>query len=621
MNGRVSRTDSEHGTALCFTLLLMLSCAAVAGGIYLAGFSAGNPFTLWMWLAVAICFYFSWRFRTMRYCPEKFAGLVFGFLLILAQLIGRQFDLHSADGVPFSGGPVRWICCQLCACGLAPALGWPAAGLMKQICRTPRNDPSCPYRSGWAFAGYLAILMLFWLPYHLAYFPALMEYDSGYQLWQSWNHVYNASNPLIHTFILGFFYLTGERIATVTAGLAVLSFLQQLLMASCLAWALTVLRRNGAPRLPAALCLLFFGLLPVFGMMSLSMTKDVPFYCLVLVQLTLIFDGFRRPAFLRSWRYWAVLTAVTVLACLFRANALAAMFLIPPLICLGCRSRSFRERVFCSLMAGTLLACGLNALIVSAVQADSPLLRESLNVPIVQLARTSSLHEDVRDDLTENQENLVSMPLLYIPYVADLAKWNSTPENGAPGSFLKLWARWGSSYPVDYADAALLLNRGYWYLWDWNYAKVYGESYEQHLGVLPSRVSAGIGTIVESCFLPDFYAHMEHMYSENQYLDIPGYRLLFSPAFYVWILLFALACATCRGRQDVRMPARIGCLYLAGLLLGPCCILRYALLFMMLAPLLLCMLAAGDKAPQVPNYRKRWHDKVKKELTKRTENP
>ncbi len=621
MNSQASRTAPERCPALRFALTLVLSCAAVAGGIFLAGLSPDSLFPLWMWPAAALCFYGSWRFLAMRACPEKFAGLVFSFLLILAQLIGRQYDLSSEGGFPSSGGPVRWLCCQLCACALSPALGWPAAWLMKRIGRTLPDSSDCPFRSGRAFAGYLAVLMILWLPFHLAYFPALMEYDSGYQLWQSWNHVYNASNPLAHTFILGFFYLTGERIATVAAGLAVLSFLQQLFMASCLAWTLTALRRNGAPRPAVFLCLFFFGLLPVFGMMSISMTKDIPFYCLVLVQLTMLFDGFRRPAFLRTWRYWTALTAVTVLACLFRANALPAMFLIPPLVCLGCRNRSFRERMLCSLLGGTILAWGLNALMVAAVQADSPMLRESLSVPIMQLARTTNRHEDARDDLTANHADLVSMPLPYISYVADLAKWSWTTDSGNLGTFLGVWARWGVRYPEEYADAALLLNRGYWYIWDRTYAKVYGESYEQHLGVIPSRVSAGIDTITESCFLPGFYAHTEHMYSENRYLDIPGYRLLFSPALYVWMMLFALACAACRKRRDVRMPARAGCLYLAGLLLGPCCILRYALLFMMLSPALLCMLAAGDKAPPVPEFRKKWYDQLKKYLAKRTENP
>ena len=579
-----------------FALLLIPVFAALWGGIRLAGFTE-NGFPLWILPLGLLCGYACERFSALKSSREKRAGLIFSFVLLLTQLIGRQFDFPAEGGILSSGEPIRWLYGLLCALGLSPVIGWPVAMLLKLITGTAQTSSPGPKRNGRFFAVCLGVLMLLWLPCHLAYFPGLAEYDSGYQLWQSWNHIYNASNPLIHTFILGFFYLTGEQAGSISAGLAVLCFLQQLFMASCLSWALTVLRRNGAPRALLLVSLAFFGLLPVFGMMSISFTKDVPFYCLVLLQLTLIFDICHRPDALQSIRCWLVLTAVTVLACLFRANAMAAMFLIPPLVFLGCRNRSFRRRLFCCLMIGTLLAAGINALMIAAVHADTPLLRESLNIPIIQLARVSRYHEDVSRDLTENQSHLVSMPMAYIPYVVDLAKWNWTLDSGNLGEFLALWARWGAVYPMDYVDAALLLSKGYWYLWDQSYAKVYGTSYEQHFGAIPSRVSAGIDSIEETCLLPGLYEHFEHMYSENHYLDIPGYRLLLCPALYVWILLFALASAVCQRRMDVRIPVRICCLYLIALLLGPCCILRYALLFLMMAPVLIGMLTTQKSSP------------------------
>ena len=573
-----------------FALLLIPTFAALWGGVRLAGFSPESVFPLWLLPLGLLCGCAAERFWILKNGREKWAGLIFSFLLLLTQLVGRQFDFPAPGGILTFGEPIRWLYCLLCAAGLSPVIGWPVTLLLQRISRAARLSSPVPMGNGRFFSVCLMVLMLLWLPCHLAYFPGLAEYDSGYQLWQSWNHTYNASNPLIHTFILGFFYLTGEAAGSVSAGLAVLCFLQQLFMAACLSWALTVLRKSGAPRGLLLLFLAFFGLLPVFGMMSISLTKDIPFYCLVLLQLTLIFDLCHRPDALRNIRCWLVLAAVTILACLFRANAMVFMFLIPPLVCLGCRDRAFRRRLFCCLMIGTLLAAGINALMISAVHADSPLLRESLNIPIIQLARVSQYHEDVSRDLTENRSDLVSMPMAYIPYVVDLAKWNWTVDTHNLGDFLALWAKWGAVYPADYMDAALLLSKGYWYLWDRSYAKVYGESYEQHFGAIPSRVSAGIDTIEETCLLPELYEHYEHMYSENHYLDIPGYRLLLCPAFYVWILLFALASAVCQKRMDVRIPVRICCLYLIALLLGPCCILRYALLFLMMTPILIGML-------------------------------
>ena len=569
-------------------LVAALACAGAVYGVRLAGLSGETLFPLWIWPVLLVCGYAAFLFTITGPSREKRAGYVFCLLLIFTQLIGRQFDvINDFSGIPKSGGFLRGLYCFFCAAMLAPALGWPAAALLKTIGKRAAACAAAPVRSRRFFLLVTVVLILLWQPCHLAYYPGLVEYDSGYQLWQSWNHVYSASNPLFHTFILGAFYHLGEQwFGSVSTGIALFCLLQQVFMAACIAWALTIIRRHGAKRWLMTVSVLFFGLFPVFGMLSISLTKDVPFYSLILVQLALVYDGCRREECLRSWRYWLTLTLVTVPACLFRANALAALFLIPPIMCLVCKSRAFRRRLLVFLMGGTALAYGVNALMIHAVNAEKPLLREELNVPIIQLARVSKQYDDVNRDLAENWSDMVDLPMAYIPYVADLSKWNWKVDGNNLGDFLGVWFRWGGVYPNDYMDALLLITKGYWYIGDQTYAKVYGDSYEQHLGVIPSRVTANIDTIREECFLPGFREHLERMYSANEYLNIPVFRLLFCPALYVWMMLFLFVSGICQRRWDTQMVALAGITFLVGLLLGPCCILRYALLFMLLVPVL-----------------------------------
>lgn len=575
------------------------ACAAVWACVQLAGLSDGELFPFWYWPWAAAFGYAAFRFFRLPASREKCAGFAFCFLLAFTQLIGRQYDFTPSSGGLTVGPPLRWLFCALCAAGLSPAGAWPVTLLLHKIkAKTAFNPGSSSVsfvrgRTGRTFALYFAVLLLLWQPFHLAYFPGLAEYDSGYQFWQNWNHLYNASNPLLHTLILGFFYTCGEKLATVNIGLAVFCLLQQTLMASSLSFALTVLRKNGTPWWMTGLLAAFFGLFPVFGMMAISMTKDVPFYCLLLVQLVMIWNGCRDLKCAEKKGYWVRLTCVTALTCLFRANALGFLLLIPPLICLARGNREFRLRLVCFLLEGTALAWGINQGLIAVTKAEFTLMRESLNVPIIQLARVTNYHEDAARDLTENHAEMVEMPMPYIPFVVDLAKWHWTLDGGNLGEFLGLWAKWGTVYPGEYIDAALLLNRGYWYLGDQTYARVYGNSSEQHLGVIPSRVSNNIETIVDTCFIPALREHMEYMYSENAFLKAPVFRLLFCPAFYVWMLLFALTSTLCQKRRDTAFLIRAGALYLAGLLLGPCCILRYALQFFMLSPLLWGMLLAA----------------------------
>ena len=129
--------------------------------------------------------------------------------------------------------------------------------------------------------------------------------------------------------------------------------------------------RCGAPRAWVALALGFFGLLPVFPMLAISCTKDVPYYAATLAQLAMIYAGLRGK---RRRFYWPRLILVTAYAALMRANALPFMFLLAPLCLLLWRDRAARRRFIAALTAGVALAWGVNALLVAINHAERPLL-------------------------------------------------------------------------------------------------------------------------------------------------------------------------------------------------------------------------------------------------------
>lgn len=576
-------------------LLLAVAYAAVRLGVEVCGLSEDQAHPFWMWPVVAGVCYAEWRCFRLEAGRTRRLALAFAFALLFFQILGRQYDFGRTEGSgATAGGWVDWLKYAGVALLLTPALAWPLAELMARIRGASAVSGSSRRESRLSdrrfFAVCMIALMALWQPYHWAYFPGIVEYDSGYQLWQSWNGLYNASNPLLHTRILGAFYLTGEKIATASGGIAAFCFVQRLFVSGCIGYALLTLRRNRAPLPWLVASLLFFGLLPVFPMMAISCTKDVPFYALTLVQMSMLFDGCRNLERIRRRRYWIALALVTALACLIRANALTAMFVVAPLICWVARNRCLRRALAVFLLAGVALAWCVNALLIVVMKADRPLLRESFSLPIIQLARVDYYHEDVDEDLSQNYADMVETPLTYISQIADLSKWAFTLDGGNVGRFAGLWAKYLARYPRDYLDAFLLLTKGYWYIGDRSYASVYGDAPEQRAGAIPSRVSPNIETIVEDCRLPALQARVERMYSTNDYLNVPMYRLLLSPALYCWLLLFCLVCALDAGRWDVRIIARYALLFLAALLLGPCCILRYALLFMLLGPVLVGML-------------------------------
>ena len=598
MGERIRRVWRASVPALWAVVPMALAYGATRWGIALCELSPEQSHPFWLWPVAIGCGYAYRRFAAIQQRRARRFALAYALVFIFFQLLGRQYDFaRQTDSGVTAGDWTVWLKCLGESALLAPVLAWPLGELLGWLRRRAATSGKSAGNAGLRrfFLVCVAVLMVMWQPYHWAYYPGLVEYDSGYQLWQSWNSLYNASNPLLHTFILGRFYLIGEKIASASGGIAVFCFVQRLFCAGCVGYALTTLLRNRAPRPWLVLALLFFGALPVFPMLAISCTKDVPFYAMVLVQMSMIFDGCRNLERVRRRRYWIALGAVTTVACLFRANALVAMFAIAPLICWACRNRELRRLLAGVMVVGVAVAWCVNALLVAATHAEKPLLRESLSLPILQLARVDYYHEDVDEDLKQNHAALVQTPLTYIPHVADLSKWAFTVDGGNLGEFASVWTKYLKRYPGDYLDAFLLLTKGYWYIGDTTYARVYGDAPEQRCGAIPSRVSPDIDSIVEDCRLPGFKAHLERMFSTNDYLGIPVYRLLLCPALYSWLLLFCLLAAIEAGRWDVRLIARHGALYLAALLLGPCCILRYALLFMLLVPVAIGMLLTSPE--------------------------
>ena len=569
-----------NGSAGMKAIALAGSAGLAAAGTWLVFQLLGWPPSLWMIPAAAAVFFCRLRFFRLPERRAKAHAFLLSFFFITFQMLGcLTADAAVPDG---AAGMLR---CAACGLTLAPSMSWPltilltrAAGFRGKPRRFPVSDRTFFFLSA-------AILLLLWLPVHLAYYPGLLEYDSGFQLWQTWNSSYDAANPLFHTFILGAFYAAGELAGSPSAGIAAFCCAQSLLMAFCIAHALRVLRRCGVRDGFLAGTLPFFGLLPVFSVMAISCTKDVPFYCLTLLQMSMIYDGCRNPGRASEWRYWVRLAAVTVSACLFRSNVLLPMLAVFPLVSLAVRSRVFRRRLAAVLTACTALAWLGNTVTVSVTRASKTPLRESLSVPILQMARVSYYYPEAQEILAEH-EGMVEVPMAYIPFVADLAKWNFTVTGSNIGEFASVWARLLVRYPTDYIEAVLRVTRGYWYLEDDTVPRVYGNDISQHLGVLPSRISNGVKTIEEQSFLPALRDHFEAMYSANGYRNIPVYRLLFSPALYIWWLLLWRSVSRLRGSAGAGPVIRYALLLLTGLLLGPCCILRYALIFLLLAPVL-----------------------------------
>lgn len=456
------------------------------------------------------------------------------------------------------------------------------------------------------------LILLCWLPVFLAYYPSVFAYDAEGQLYQVMAHDYSTHHPLIHTLFLGAFFELGDRaLGSCSAGMAVHSMAQMVLMAAIFGYAIMVLYRERTSWVMRFLLFLFYALFPVNSILALSTTKDVLFSGLVLLYLIKAcqcIGGKREPS---RWQY-AALIFVTALMLLFRNNALYACLVSWPVIfCFlkkmgkapehSQRYMTETKKYFISVLATLLLfaagAVGLKT--ATAAHSGSP--REMLSVPLQQMARCRVVHEDaIEPQLRAELDAYLPSEWVfaaYNPYLADPVK-NRAVIHDNPVGLMKTWLRLGAQFPMTYVDAFLDNSIGYWYLPDKTHSTIYGIGTESGFGYLSTdnRTMPAGYEIIEHSYLPGLRAFLERIVSDNEYQKIPVLPVLFAPAFYWWLLCLYLSFVLYKKEDRMLLPALFLPAYYLTLLLSPTVLIRYMYPFVVSVPVLLCLLSAKKGA-------------------------
>lgn len=465
------------------------------------------------------------------------------------------------------------------------------------------------YRAYQVWLFYSAVVFLCWLPVFLAYYPSVFAYDAEGQLYQVIAHDYNTHHPLLHTLFLGaFFRLGGQALGSYSAGMAVHSIVQMLLMALVFGYTLTYLYRKGVSVYLRIVLLVFYALLPTNSILALSTTKDVLFSALVLLYTMVMYrmcvDGMANAHTYHTdsiKKDWAAYVIISVLLLLFRNNAVYAYVLSVPFIYLGLRRSkdaetvSLRRRYLIASVGALFIFVAGSSALKAALGAQSGSPREMLSVPLQQMARTRvKAEETLSPEMQQELDKYIPSEWVfaaYNPYLADPVK-NRAVIHDDPTGLIKTWLKLGTDYPQIYIDAFLDNSIGYWFLEDRTHAQVYGIGTESGFGYLSTdnRVMPAGCEIVEHSYLPGLRTAMERIVSDNVYQNIPIVRVIFTPAFYWWLLCMYMAAAIYGRKYRLLLPVVFLVIYYLTLLLSPTVLIRYMYPFVVTVPAICCCL-------------------------------
>lgn len=430
-----------------------------------------------------------------------------------------------------------------------------------------------------------------WVPVFLCYWPVNFIYDAQYQLREAIANVYRNHHPILHTLLMGETYKMGARLwDSVSVGISFYTLIQMLILSAALAYALRYIYLQGVPKGFRVIAFLVSAFFPMNSLFAITATKDVLFAAFFLVfQVLLLEICYHQQKITWKKAVWLVLTGALMI--MFRRNAVYAALILPLFLVCVIRGKK-RKLTLVILLAGTiLLANQVNDRILSAVNVlDDDTVKESMSVPLQQLARVAAYRRDELDE-AYYQEMLLywrnGFETSYNPYLSDPIK-NDVNEDLLKSNrlnFYKLWAKVGLKFPGEYIESFLTNTMGYWYMGDTAHFMATGD------GLAVYHTMIGMGEEIDKHnYFPPVGWLFNPLFLYGKYRTTPILGFLFRSSTYFWLLVVYAMVMIYRKKYRKIAALALVYLYFATCFMGPWVAIRYIYCVVVCWPLfmLLC---------------------------------
>ncbi len=313
------------------------------------------------------------------------------------------------------------------------------------------------------------IILLFWIPWIIMYYPASADNDVFWQMSTYFGYDgYARSNhhPWFSTMAVVSFYKLGMKLGNENLGLFLYVIVRDLCMAAMLAYGIHAIKKESRSPFLYYAVTAYFAVTPIWGVYAKHAFKDTFAYALfsfAVLNLFLSVIQLRRHSL--SVKRLLLLGTASLFACLFRNNFIYA--LLPGAVLLTTVLLRQKRFVFAALvMIPFLLYHGYNSYIYNVLGVAPTEKKEALSLPLQQTARTVKYYRP----LLTQEENRVLGEFFYLdqaadaydPVVSDPVKNIIHLGNASSMDYMRIWAEMGLKYENTYIEAAVGLGSGYY---------------------------------------------------------------------------------------------------------------------------------------------------------------
>lgn len=329
------------------------------------------------------------------------------------------------------------------------------------------------------FVASVAIILLCYIPYIIAFYPAILGYDPANQIKEVMglhtrymdsvilldpNVTITNFNPVLHTLLLGGCFKLGHIIGNDNLGLFLYSIIQIAIMISALAYSISYMKKEGVLTRFLLIVLAIYALVPVFPFYAMTTNKDTIFCSLVLIYVIRLYDLIKNPQTKVSY---VGLFIISLLVTLTRNNGIYTIFLSLPFALVWLKDK--RKGIVTILVVLLMCYVGYNKVILPSFKISNTSIREMLSIPFQQTARLAREYPDAFSEedkkVVDKVLNFETLDKRYQPGLSDKVKneYNIYTTNEDLKEYFKVWFKGLTKRPVVYIDATISNIYGYFY--------------------------------------------------------------------------------------------------------------------------------------------------------------
>ena len=412
---------------------------------------------------------------------------------------------------------------------------------------------------------YWGILLIFYIPWYLTYYPGLLTPDSLNQIMDaiSLDSLSNHHSAILNLVIRGILLTVHKFTGSYQTGVGIITCIQMLIITFVFAFSYEWIRKYIRSKVIAVIVFLWFALYPIHHLFSVTLWKDILFsVCFLILLLCIDAAVIDEKSFFRNKKKCFLMFLCLLLLPLMRHNGITVTVVLP--IYFFFRFKNFRKQVAIGFACVLLVFFGWKLILIPALHITDIAPAHVYTFMEQQIVRVLDEH---RDELTEEERSelqeyflVPEIWTLYNPRHADKVKdqFNNELFHENPFRFFTLWLKNGLKFPLAYIEAFLLNDYGFWFpevnQWISDYSMYDGVKVED---IHPAPL-AKIGYVEK----------IINWLKQIQFTKTPVLFLLFSPGTYWWLWIYCGCYSLYRNRKKFALFMAGFALWL-GILLVP----------------------------------------------------